>query len=95
MKPEFHDFIVLGCDGIFDRLSNQHVLDVTWDTFNSAKNGDGECSIHQVTGMMTDSVLKQSAIEKSFDNLTIVMISFKNLEDSFNQRAQNQSAQHS
>lgn len=22
VKPAFHDFIVLGCDGIFDRLSN-------------------------------------------------------------------------
>ena len=30
---------------------------------------------------MTDSIIKQSAIEKSFDNLTIVMISFKHLED--------------
>jgi serine/threonine protein phosphatase PrpC len=34
LKPDFHDFIVLGCDGIFDRLSNQQVLDVTWDTIN-------------------------------------------------------------
>ena len=22
IQPEYHDFIVLGCDGIFDRLSN-------------------------------------------------------------------------
>jgi protein phosphatase PTC2/3 len=22
LKPDFHDFIILGCDGIFDRLSN-------------------------------------------------------------------------
>lgn len=28
---------------------------------------------------MTDSILKNSAIFKSFDNLTIVMVSFKNL----------------
>jgi hypothetical protein len=34
---------------------------------------------------MTDSIIKQSAIEKSFDNLTIVTISFKNLEDNLNQ----------
>ena len=35
---------------------------------------------------MTDAIIKQSAIEKSFDNLTIVMISFKNLLDAFNLR---------
>ena len=28
---------------------------------------------------MADSILKSSAIEKSLDNLTIVIISFKNL----------------
>ena len=38
MKKDFHDFIVLGCDGIFDRMTNQHVLDVTWDTINSIKS---------------------------------------------------------
>jgi len=32
---------------------------------------------------MTDQILTQSAIEKSFDNLTIVIISFKNLENFF------------
>lgn len=78
MKPDFHDFIVLGCDGIFDRLTNQHVLDITWDAFNQTKTSS-ETTIHSVTGKMTDAIIKQSAIEKSFDNLTIVMISFRNL----------------
>jgi hypothetical protein len=35
-------------------------------------------TIHQVTGKMADSILKSSAIERSFDNLTIVMVVFKN-----------------
>lgn len=51
LKPDFHDFIVLGCDGIFDRMTNQHVLDVTWDTINQIrsndiKNGINNHSIH-------------------------------------------------
>ncbi len=84
LKPDFHDFIVLGCDGIFDRLSNQQVLDVTWDTINQAKSTERKNNsmletIHTLTGKMTDRILTQSAIEKSFDNLTIVIISFKNL----------------
>jgi hypothetical protein len=37
---------------------------------------------------MTDKILTQSAIEKSFDNLSIVIISFKNLENFFKQHTQ-------
>lgn len=61
LKPDFHDFIILGCDGIFERLSNQAVLDVSWDTIgqcysNQLKYSQGPqvMSIHQVTGLVTD-----------------------------------------
>ena len=37
VRKDFHDFIVLGCDGIFDRLTNQQVLDASWDTVNIIK----------------------------------------------------------
>ena len=30
---------------------------------------------------MTDEILKRSAIERSFDNLTIVIVAFKNLQN--------------
>jgi hypothetical protein len=35
--------------------------------------------IHQIAGKMADSILKSSAIAGSYDNLTIVMVVFKNL----------------
>ena len=35
---------------------------------------------------MTDSVVKESALEQSSDNLTVVIISFKSLERYFNDR---------
>ena len=25
-----HDFIIMGCDGIFDKLSNREVVDIVW-----------------------------------------------------------------
>jgi hypothetical protein len=60
------------------------VLDVSWDAFAKNKDqGSHNVTIHQITGQMTDSIIKQSAIEKSCENLTIVMISFKNLETTF------------
>jgi len=43
-------------------------------------------SVHQLTGQMTDSVVKESALEQSFDNLTVVIISFRSLEKYYNDR---------
>lgn len=36
-------------------------------------------TIHQITGKMADAILRSSAIEKSYDNLTIVIVAFKSL----------------
>jgi hypothetical protein len=36
--------------------------------------------VHKVTGAIADSLMTQAAIANSLDNLTIVMISFQNLE---------------
>jgi len=38
-------------------------------------------TIHQVCGKVVDSLMQNAAREKSFDNLTIVMIAFKGLLD--------------
>ena len=34
-------------------------------------------------GKVVDNILQKAAVEKSFDNLTIVMVSFKNLLNTF------------
>lgn len=47
-------------------------------------------TIHQVTGKMADAVLKSSAIERSFDNLTVVIIAFKNLNRFYEGQKQKQ-----
>lgn len=36
IDENIHDFIVLGCDGIFDRLSSVNVLDSAWSAMNHA-----------------------------------------------------------
>ena len=42
---------------------------------------------------MTDSILKSSAISGSFDNLTIVMVVFKNLQNFYDQRKKSKQTQ--
>ena len=81
-----HDFIVLGCDGIFDRLTTINVIDTSWSAMaqvlKASQRGERNYSqkkpvtIQQITGKMADAILKNSAIERSFDNLTIVIVAF-------------------
>lgn len=62
MRPDFHDFIILGCDGVFDRLTNQNALDMSWDVVNQLraseiKNNSTKLTIHEVTGQIADQIL--------------------------------------
>ena len=37
VRDDFHDFIVLGCDGVFDVLHNQTVMKAVWDTIKGSE----------------------------------------------------------
>lgn len=87
-----HDFIVLGCDGIFEKLSSVNVVDSAWSAVTEElrrQSSDNEAhpsfrhapaSVHQLTGKMADAILRGSALERSIDNLTVVVVGFKSLE---------------
>ena len=99
IDPDKNDFIVLGCDGIFDRLSSVQVIDSAWaamaqalkqqQKFGSLNMKSKVQTIHQVSGKMTDAILKLTAIEKSYDNLTVVMVAFKNLHTFYDRHGKN------
>lgn len=82
-----HDFIILACDGVYDRLTSVDVVDSAWSAMaqglkqynNQQASPSKSFTIHQITGKMSDAVLKSSAIERSFDNITVVIIAFKSL----------------
>lgn len=72
-----YDYMVLGCDGIFDKLSNLQVIQAAWE---SAKKGftDRRQLIHSNCGLAVEGILKASVNEKTLDNITVVIIAFKN-----------------
>lgn len=103
IKENAYDFIILGCDGIFEKLSSINVIDSAWSavsqvlkTYHKNRERAGTSrktrveTIHQVTGKMTDAILRSSAIERSVDNLTIVIVAFKSLETFFEKAKQPQ-----
>jgi len=75
-----HDFIVLGCDGIFDKMSNEHIVECVWNSVSDNKHMKVANNIHKQTGMAVEYILKNSLLRRTLDNVTVVMISFKNFK---------------
>ena len=81
LKKENLDFFILGCDGIYDQMSNKEVLDCAWMILNE-KNHIliKECkNIHNQSGLIVDLILKASLARKSFDNVTCLFIALKDI----------------
>ena len=65
-----HDFIILGCDGIFDKMSNEDCVKTVWTSLQQNPKSD----IHQALGIGTQSILDNTLHRKSLDNVTAVII---------------------
>ena len=68
------DFLVLGCDGIFDQLSNKEVVESVW--MSTKEKG----SFNQHCCMAVDMIMKSSLVRKTLDNVTVVFLAFENFE---------------
>ena len=75
------DFLILGCDGIFDQLSNEEVVECVWMTC------DGSCveNVHQQCKVGVDMIMKSALVRKTLDNITTVMVAFENFENKINE----------
>jgi hypothetical protein len=74
------DFIIMGCDGIFDQLSNSDVINSVWMT---TKDGTKTKNVHMQSGVAVDMIIKTSLVRRTLDNVTCVMIAFSNFEKIF------------
>lgn len=86
-----HDYILLGCDGIFDRLSTDFSCQEIWNaqmyshlsygTHNRPQNKQfTDAMFHQACGFGVDSLIIKSMKAQSLDNLSLVMIGFKSFQ---------------
>ena len=72
------DFFIMGCDGIFDQMSNKDVFDCAWKIFkNSSQIIKENNNIHTQCGKIVDFILKSAMSRKSFDNITCLIIALK------------------
>ena len=68
------DFIILGCDGIFEKLDSEEVVEVAWKAIRKTST-----NVHDACGNAVSSILKTSMMKKSTDNVTAILISFSDL----------------
>ena len=71
-----YDFIVLGCDGVFEKLDNQEVIRCVLK--NAVKKTD--LNTHERSGASIDELLISCVEQKTLDNITAVIIGFNGLD---------------
>lgn len=80
------DFILLGSDGIFDVLTNEEIADTVFTVVRhyqaeSYTPGTNGITLEGVLDEAVQAVMKRSLISRSEDNITVILIFFKNFLD--------------
>jgi len=68
-------------DGIYDKLNNEEVVEIVWDTFKRDKGTF--TTLHEFCGKAVENIMKLSFNKKTLDNITVVMVAFEGLESYF------------
>ena len=95
LDKEDIDFVILGCDGIYDQLTSQDVFKCAYMMIDFSKNINmkenaniinekekeekEEIDLYTTCANIVDFILKASMTRKSFDNVTCLIVAFKDL----------------
>lgn len=66
--PDQQDFILIGCDGIFDKLDNKEIIDAVWEADKKTATNS------EFLGRAVTAVLEKSMDKRSMDNVTAIII---------------------
>ena len=73
------DYFILCCDGVFDQLNNDDIFECVSLVVNYNKFNNNNSNIHSVCGDIVNLILNASMERKSFDNVSCIIVTFKNL----------------
>ena len=69
------NFIVLGCDGIFDVLSNEEILECVKIVIKEKEIKDlNNVNISELCGYIADMIIKSSLAKDSYDNVSCIVV---------------------
>ncbi|EAR93523.2 serine/threonine phosphatase 2C (macronuclear) [Tetrahymena thermophila SB210] len=76
-----HDYIFMGCDGIFDKMSSSEAIKASWDAIrieqsNNNNSSSNPLNTHSLCAKGVEGVIQEALKRRSTDNLTGLVISF-------------------
>ena len=71
-----NDFILIFCDGIYEKLKNKDIIDCLWKEISKKKFPD----IHNMVGYSIEKLVGKCLEQNSTDNLTVILICLKTYE---------------
>jgi protein phosphatase PTC2/3 len=72
---------MVGCDGIFDKMSTEDVIKEVWKPLQQREGPlsiPGQGTVNEVCGYSAERVIRACMIKESLDNLSVIIIAFKN-----------------
>ncbi len=78
-----NDFIVMGCDGIYDDLSNEEIINAAWYIFKN-KSKEKNYDIHLLSKDSCNLIIKYGLDLLTSDNLTCIVIGLEGLQKFLN-----------
>ena len=79
-----NDFIVMGSDGIFDKLDNEDLVKSIWSTLDYSESIGR--TAHEQAGICSDMAIKLAMNNRSKDNVSAIFIGFKNFVKEYNNK---------
>ena len=79
-----NDFIVLGSDGIFDKLDNEEIVKGIWSTLGTSESMGKDAN--EQAGICADMTIKLAMSKRSKDNVSAIFIGFKNFVDEYTKK---------
>lgn len=64
-------------DGIFDKLTSKESLRAVWEATYENNYND----VHGFCGKAIENLMRESLVKRTLDNITVVMVAFKNLKN--------------
>jgi hypothetical protein len=74
------DFVILACDGVFDRLENEDIINDVWKLLRARSF----YSVHEAAEIIINSVFENSIRKMSYDNISIIFLGFENFVNAVN-----------
>ena len=79
------DYVLIGSDGIFDKMKNDTINEIVWDVTTKQRalaHSQGQVpSIHTISGLVADEILHAAAKARSLDNISVVFVAFKRFKE--------------